>query len=109
MGVAASNASVIASCAPTIQVRRRPKRVDVIVSTTGPNAHLKAHGRYNEPTKAPIAAGSRPCRRIWVASSVPVKPSGIPSETYKRQKVARRRAFVASGSRQYDGIAAASG
>ncbi len=50
IGSATSSVSIIPSCAPTIQVRRRPKRTDVIVSTIGPNAHLNAHGRYNEPT-----------------------------------------------------------
>ena len=51
------------------------------MSTIGPAIHLNAQGRYSEPTKAPIATGPRPCRRICVAIAVAVKPSGMPSVT----------------------------
>ena len=68
-------------CVPRIHTRRRPKRSDENVSTNGPANHLNAHGRYSEPTKAPIATGPKPCRRICVAIAVAVNPSGMPSVT----------------------------
>jgi hypothetical protein len=40
-----------------IHKRRRPKRSDENVSTNGPAIHLNAHGRYSEPTNAPISTG----------------------------------------------------
>ena len=66
-------------CVARIHRRRRPKRSEENASTNGPVTHLNAHGRYSEPTNAPIAAGPSPCRRISVAIAVAVKPSGMPS------------------------------
>ena len=60
--------------------------------------HLNAHGRYSEPTNAPIATGPMPWRRIWVAIAVAVKPSGMPSVMYSMKNVVRRPAFVARRS-----------
>ena len=69
------------SCIMRIHKRRRPKRSDENVSTNGPAIHLNAHGRYSDPTNAPMATGPRPWRRICVAIAVAVKPSGMPSVT----------------------------
>ena len=76
-----ANAIAEVSSGPSSMIRRRPKRSELSVSTNGPMTHLNAHGRYSEPTKAPIAAGPRSCRRICVAIAVAVKPSGMPSVT----------------------------
>ena len=43
--IATKSVAIIASCIAKIQVRRRPKRSDEIVSTNGPMAHLNAQGR----------------------------------------------------------------
>ena len=52
--------------------------------------HLNAHGRYSEPTNAPIATGPSPWRRICVAIAVAVKPSGMPSVMYSMKNVVSR-------------------
>ena len=43
--IATKSVAIMPICIRKIQVRRRPKRSDEIVSTNGPTAHLKAHGR----------------------------------------------------------------
>ena len=45
MPIAAKSEATMPTCIRKIQVRRRPKRCDEIVSTNGPTAHLNAHGR----------------------------------------------------------------
>ena len=79
--IAASSVAIMPSCIRKIHSRRRPKRSEESVSTNGPIAHLKPHGRYSEPTNRPISAGPSPPRRICAAMAVAVKPSGMPSVT----------------------------
>ena len=43
--MATSSVAIMPSCMARIQNRRRPRRSTVSVSTMGPAAHLKAHGR----------------------------------------------------------------
>jgi hypothetical protein len=86
----ASRVRIIMACARTIHMRRRPSRSDDRTSTNGPYAHLKAHGRYSDATNAPISATPSPWRRICAATAVAVKPSGMPSVTYRRKNVERR-------------------
>lgn len=80
-GIAASSVTAMPICVARIHSRRRPWRSEANVSTNGPASHLNAHGRYSEPTNAPMATGPRPARRICVAIAVAVNPSGMPSVT----------------------------